>query len=94
MNTITAKTPWKNHMGDVPMHLDYFEGSMFEMVEQAAKPFEVAPGVIASVGLSVGSAELVGAGLNAADAVRAADRALYRAKAEGKGRYIGASASA
>ncbi len=39
MNTITVKTPWKDHMGDVPMHLDYFEGSMFEMVEQIAKKF-------------------------------------------------------
>ena len=26
---ITAKTPWAPYMGDVPMHLDYFEGSMF-----------------------------------------------------------------
>ena len=25
-----AKPPGTNHMGDVPMHLDYFEGSMFE----------------------------------------------------------------
>ncbi len=34
---ITAKTPWKDHMGDVPMHLDYFDGSMFEAVEKIAK---------------------------------------------------------
>ena len=26
-------------MGDVPMHIDYFEGSMFEMVEQIAKKY-------------------------------------------------------
>ena len=39
MNHITAKTPWKDSMGDVPMHLDYFEGSMFEMVEQVAKQY-------------------------------------------------------
>jgi len=26
-------------MGDVPMHLDYFEGSMFEMVEQVARKY-------------------------------------------------------
>jgi len=39
MTEITAKTPWKNHMGDVPMHIDYFEGSMFEMVEQIAKKY-------------------------------------------------------
>ena len=39
MNHVTAKTPWKDSMGDVPTHLDYFEGSMFEMVEQVAKQY-------------------------------------------------------
>jgi len=39
METITAKTPWKAYMGDVPMHLDYFEGSMFEAVEAIAKTY-------------------------------------------------------
>lgn len=39
METITAKTPWKDYMGDVPMHLNYFEGSMFEAVEQIAKKY-------------------------------------------------------
>ena len=39
MNNITAKTPWENHMGDVPMHLDYFEGSMYEAVEKIAKEY-------------------------------------------------------
>ncbi len=36
---ITAKTPWKDHMGDVPMHLDYFEGSMFEAVKAIADKY-------------------------------------------------------
>ena len=36
MSIITAKTPWKNHLGDVPMHLDYFEGTMFEALEKIA----------------------------------------------------------
>ncbi len=36
---ITAKTPWKEQMGDVPMHLTYFEGSMFEAVEAIAKKY-------------------------------------------------------
>ena len=36
MSTITAKTPWAANMGDVPMHLDYFEGSMFEALERTA----------------------------------------------------------
>ena len=39
MHTITAKTPWMAHMGDVPMRLNYFEGSMFEMVEQIAQKY-------------------------------------------------------
>ena len=39
MSQITAKTPWKDHMGDVPMHLEYFEGSMFEAVERIAEKY-------------------------------------------------------
>ena len=39
MSEITAKTPWKSSMGDVPMHLDYFDGSMYDMVEQAASSY-------------------------------------------------------
>lgn len=39
MDTITAKTPWAAHLGDVPMHLDYFEGSMFEAVEKIAQRY-------------------------------------------------------
>ena len=36
MTTITAKTPWKNYLGDLPMHLEYVDGSMFEAVENIA----------------------------------------------------------
>ena len=36
---ITAKTPWAPYMGDVPMHLDYFEGSMFEGVQRIAEQY-------------------------------------------------------
>ncbi len=39
MEKITAKTPWKDYMGDVPMHIDYFDGSMFEAVEKVAKKY-------------------------------------------------------
>lgn len=39
MHEITAKTPWKDYMGDVPMHIDYFQGSMFEAVENIAKKY-------------------------------------------------------
>ena len=37
MVEITAKTPWKDSMGEVPMHLDYFEGSMFDGVARMAE---------------------------------------------------------
>ena len=36
---MNVKTPWKDYMGDVPMHLDYFQGSMFEAVEAIAKKY-------------------------------------------------------
>ncbi len=36
MEAITAKTPWESSMGQVPMHLDYFQGSMFEAVRKIA----------------------------------------------------------
>ena len=36
---IAAKTPWKDHLGDVPMHLDYFEGSMSEALEEIVKKY-------------------------------------------------------
>ena len=36
---VTAKTPWESSMGEIPMHLEYFEGSMYEAVEKAAKAF-------------------------------------------------------
>ena len=39
MSEITAKTPWENHLGSVPMHLDYFDGSMFEAVSKIAHKY-------------------------------------------------------
>ncbi len=39
MSEARVKTPWKDHMGGVPMHLDYFEGTMFEKVEAIAKEY-------------------------------------------------------
>ena len=44
MSDTIVKTPWKDSMGEVPMHLEYFDGSMFEAVEQIAKKY---PGNIA-----------------------------------------------
>ena len=39
MTEITAKTPWEGSMGGIPMHLDYFDGSMFEAVERIAMKY-------------------------------------------------------
>ena len=39
MSQITAKTPWAGHLGGVPMHLDYFEGSMIAAVEAVAERY-------------------------------------------------------
>lgn len=35
----TVKTPWEDYLGDVPMHLEYFEGSMFEAVSRMADAY-------------------------------------------------------
>ena len=43
-NSITVTTPWKDYLGDVPMHLEYFDGSMFEAVENVARKY---PNVVA-----------------------------------------------
>ena len=37
--TTTVKTPWAPWMGEVPMHLEYFQGSMIEMVEEVARKY-------------------------------------------------------
>ncbi len=39
MSEITAKTPWKDHLGEVPFSLDYFEGTMYEKVEAVANKY-------------------------------------------------------
>lgn len=36
---ITARTPWLPFIGDVPAHLEYFEGSMFEAVAAIAEKY-------------------------------------------------------
>lgn len=33
---ITAKTPWVNHTGDIPTHLEYPDGSMFDALKEIA----------------------------------------------------------
>ncbi len=39
MENISAKAPWKSSLGEVPFHLDYFDGSMFEAVERIAQQY-------------------------------------------------------
>lgn len=39
MSDIKVKTPWTEFVGDVPLHLEYFDGTMYEAVEKAAKEF-------------------------------------------------------
>ncbi len=39
MSDNMVKTPWEPFMGDVPMHLNYFEGSMFEAVAAISEKY-------------------------------------------------------
>ena len=39
METIISRVPWAPFMGEVPMHLNYFEGSMYEAVEKIAEKY-------------------------------------------------------
>ena len=39
MEAITAKTPWEPWMGETPMHLDYFQGSMFDAVRNISEKY-------------------------------------------------------
>ena len=39
MEEITAKTPWAASCGDVPMHLEYFQGSIYDAVERTAEQY-------------------------------------------------------
>ena len=39
MDIVTVKTPWRDYMGDLPMNLTYFQGSMFEAVAAVAQQY-------------------------------------------------------
>lgn len=39
MSENKVKTPWENFVGDVPLHLDYFDGSMYEAVAHIAATY-------------------------------------------------------
>jgi long-chain acyl-CoA synthetase len=36
---ITAKAPWLKNLGDIPAHLDYFQGSMYDMLKSVADKY-------------------------------------------------------
>lgn len=36
---ITAKAPWTKHTGDIPVHLEYPEGSMFDALKEVAEKY-------------------------------------------------------
>ncbi len=39
MNKVTAKTPWIDYLGDLPASLEYFEGTMFDAVNEIANKY-------------------------------------------------------
>ena len=39
MSEITAKTPWISHLGDMPSHIDYYQGSMYGKVRETAQTY-------------------------------------------------------
>lgn len=39
MNTTTVKTPWRDFLDDLPLKLDYFDGTMFDMVASVAERY-------------------------------------------------------
>jgi long-chain acyl-CoA synthetase len=39
MEKIQVKTPWLDYIGEVPAHLEYFQGTMFEAVEKIAQQY-------------------------------------------------------
>ena len=34
-----VKTPWFKNVGDIPVYLDYFDGTMWEMVDEVCKNY-------------------------------------------------------
>ena len=39
MSEQSVKTPWAAHLGEVPLHIDYFDSTLFEAVERVAKEY-------------------------------------------------------
>ena len=36
---ITAKYPWKDFLGDIPLHIDYFDGTIYEGIKRSAEKY-------------------------------------------------------
>ena len=39
MENMKVKAPWKDHMGDLPFHLEYFQGTLFEAVKKTVSEY-------------------------------------------------------
>lgn len=39
MSNITAKTPWKDHLGELPFTLEYYDGTIYEGIKRAAEKY-------------------------------------------------------
>lgn len=39
MTEITARTPWKEHLGELPFSIEYFEGSMYQGIKNIAERY-------------------------------------------------------
>ena len=39
MEAITAKTPWKEYLGELPFHLEYYNGTIYEGIRRAAEKY-------------------------------------------------------
>lgn len=39
MEQLKVKAPWRAHIGELPFHLEYFEGTLYEAVEKTAREY-------------------------------------------------------
>jgi diguanylate cyclase (GGDEF)-like protein len=58
------------------------------IITEVGHDYDLGRGIKVRVGVSVGSAECLGGSGDMAEVLRAADRALYRAKEQGRGRHV------